>query len=204
MINPGFYLPGAGVDGSIHAGLEKLVSMYLNRDWSRGGSLMRIDRLLVDMGYKPGLVASVKQKAGGAAMMLAKGVGIRASRKSIAEYARRPGETIGHYWYVPNVRKTGQFQHVLVDVNPDVHREKRFVQDGLATADGDRGCISLFGKNGKGDSTGAGQARNDVRQHELIAEHIARSERWVEVIGPGGVVREWTPWPTRPDNPCPA
>jgi hypothetical protein len=80
------------VDGSIHAGLEQLVSAYLNRDWSRGGSLMRIDRLLVDMGYKAGIVADVKQKAGGAVMMLAKGVGLRASRKPIAEYARRPGE----------------------------------------------------------------------------------------------------------------
>jgi len=174
--------PGAGTDGAIHAGLEQLVSAYLNRDWSRGGSLMRIDRLLVDMGYKPGIVAAVKQKAGGSVMMLAKGIGIRASRKPIAEYARRPGETIGHYWYIPNVRKTGQFQHVLVDVN----YWKRFVQEGLATAAGDRGCISLFG--------------NDGRHHELIAEHVARSEKWVEVIGPGGVVREWSPWPTRPDN----
>ena len=167
--------PGAGVDGAIQAGLEQLVSAYLGRDWSRGGSLMRIDRLLVDMGYKPGIVADVKQKAGGAAMMLAKGVGIRASRKPIAEYARRPGETIGHYWYIPNVRKTGQFPHVLVDVN----YWKRFVHEGLATAAGDRGCISLFGKDG--------------RQHELFAEHVARSEKWVEVIGPGGVVREWSP-----------
>jgi hypothetical protein len=184
--------PGAGVDGAIHAGLEQLVSAYLNRDWSRGGSplggargLMRIDRLLVDMGYKPGIVADVKHKAGGAVMMLSKGVGIRASRKPIAEYARRPGETIGHYWYIPNVRKTGQFAHVLVDVN----YWKRFVHEGLMTAAGDRGCISLFGKDG-----------NDVHHHELIAEHVARSEKWVEVIGPGGVVREWSPWPTRPDN----
>jgi len=174
--------PRAGTDGAIHAGLEQLVSAYLNRDWSRGGSLMRIDRLLVDMGYKPGIVADVKQKAGGAVMMLAKGVGLRASRKPIAEYARRPGETIGYYWYIPNVRKTGQFQHVLVDVN----YWKRFVHEGFSTAAGDRGSISLFG--------------NDGRHHELIAEHIARSEKWVEVIGPGGVVREWTPWPTRPDN----
>ena len=174
--------PGAGVDGSIHAGLEHLVLAYMNRDWNRGGSLMRIDRLLVDMGYKPGIVASVKQKAGGSAMMLAKGIGIRASRKPIAEYARRPGETIGHYWYIPNVHKTGQFQHVLVDVN----YWKRFVHEGFSTAAGDRGSISLFGSDG--------------RQHELIAEHVARSEKWVEVIGPGGVVREWTPWPTRPDN----
>jgi len=174
--------PRAGTDGAIHAGLEQLVSAYLNRDWSRGGSLMRIDRLLVDMGYKPGIVADVKQKAGGAVMMLAKGVGLRASRKPIAEYARRPGETIGYYWYIPNVRKTGQFPHVLVDVN----YWKRFVHEGFLTAAGDRGCISLFGSDG--------------RHHELIAEHVARSEKWVEVIGPGGVVREWTPWPTRPDN----
>ncbi|MBM4018447.1 MAG: hypothetical protein FJ288_09010 [Planctomycetes bacterium] len=174
--------PGAGVDGAIQAGLEHLVSTYLAKDWSRGGSLMKIDRLLVDMGYKPGIVADVKRKAGGAVMMLAKGVGIRASRKAIAEYAKKPGETIGHYWYVPNVRRTGQFPHVLVDVN----YWKRFVHEGLATAAGDRGCISLFGK--------------DSRQHELIAEHLARSEKWVDVTGPGGTVREWSPLPTRPDN----
>ena len=176
--------PGAGPDGAIHAGLQQLVSAYLGRDWSRGGSLMRIDRLLVDMGYKPGIVADVKQKVGGAVMMLAKGIGIRASRKPIAEYARRPGETLGHYWYIPNVRKTGQFPHVLVDVN----YWKQFVHEGFSTAAGDRGSISLFGKD------------SDSRHHELIAEHIARSEKWVEVIGPGGVVREWSAWPTRPDN----
>jgi len=177
--------PGAGVDGAIQTGLEQLVAAYLGRDWNRGGSRMRIDRLLVDMGYKAGIVASVKQKAGGAVMMLAKGIGIRASRKPIAEYARRPGETIGHYWYIPNVRKTGQFPHVLVDVN----YWKRFVHEGLATTAGDRGSLSLFGLTGK-----------DARQHELFAEHVARSEKWVEVIGPGGVVREWSPLPTRPDN----
>jgi hypothetical protein len=38
------------------------------------------------------------------------------------------------------------------------------------------------------------------RQHELFAEHVARSEKWVEVTGPGGTVREWSPLPTRPDN----
>ncbi len=174
--------PGAGVDGAIHAGLEQLVSTYLSREWNRSGGLMKIDRLLVDMGYKPGIVADVKRKVGGSAMMLAKGVGIRASRKPVAEYARKPGETIGHYWYTPSVRKTGQFQHVLVDVN----YWKRFVHEALMTAAGDRGCLSLFGK--------------DERAHELLAEHVARSEKWVEVTGPGGAVREWSLLPTRPDN----
>ena len=57
--------PGAGPDGAIQAGLEKLVSSYLATDFRRGTGLMRIDRLLVDMGYKPGIVAAVKHKAGG-------------------------------------------------------------------------------------------------------------------------------------------
>jgi hypothetical protein len=144
--------------------------------------LAKIDRLLADMGYKPGIVADVKRKAGGGVMMLSKGIGIRASRKPIAEYVRRPGEILGHHWYVPNVRKTGQFAHVLVDVN----YWKRFIHEGLATAAGDRGSISLFG--------------SDAREHALFADHVARSEKWVDLTGPGGTVREWSLLPTRPDN----
>jgi phage terminase large subunit GpA-like protein len=175
--------PGAGVAGAIQAGLERLVSEHLGRDWKRaGGGLMKIDRLLVDMGYKPGIVADVKRKVGGSATMLSKGIGIRAGRKPIAEYARRPGEVLGHYWYIPNVRRTGQFAHVLVDVN----HWKRFVHECLATAAGDRGCLSLFGKDG--------------RMHELLAEHVTRSERWTNLTGPYGTVREWSPLPSRPDN----
>ncbi len=174
--------PGAGVDGAIHAGMDKLISTYLSREWKRGDGLMKIDRLLVDMGYKPGIVADVKRKVGGTAMMPAKGVGIRASRKPLSTYTRHPGEVHGHFWYIPNVRRTGEFPHVLVDVN----YWKTFVHSGLLTAPGDRGCISLFG--------------NDGREHELFAEHVAHSETWVETTALGRVVHEWSPRPTRPDN----
>jgi len=81
----------------------------------------------------------------------------------------------------------------------DVNYWKRFVHEGLATAAGDRGCISIFGPP-------AGKAGKDARpatagrQHELSAEHVARSEKWVAVTGPGGTVREWSPLPARPDN----
>ena len=81
--------PGAGLDGAIQAGLEKLVSTYLSTDFRRGAGLMRIDRLLVDMGYKPGIVAAVKHKAGGTAMMLAKGMGIKAGSKPMSSFSRR-------------------------------------------------------------------------------------------------------------------
>ncbi|MCC7409971.1 MAG: phage terminase large subunit family protein [Phycisphaeraceae bacterium] len=174
--------PGTGADGAIHAGLEKLVSTYVGREWQRGDGLMKIDRLLVDMGYKPGIVADVKRKVGGSAMVLAKGVGVRASRKPLSTYTHHPGEVHGHFWYIPNVRKTGEYPHVLVDVN----YWKSFIHAGLATAEGDRGCISLFGHSGD--------------EHELFAEHVAHSETWVEVQGLGRVVHEWSPRPTRPDN----
>jgi len=173
--------PGKGVDGAIQAGLEEIVESLLAREFKRGKMLMRIERLLIDMGHKSHIGGEVRRLVGNSAVVLAKGVGIRASRKPIREYARRPGEVLGHYWYQPNVIRTGQFPHVLTDVN----YWKTFVTDGLATAAGDRGCISIFGK---------------PEQHRLLAEHLARSERSVEVTGPYGTVREWSPYPTKPDN----
>src|SRR5208283_3454445 len=77
----GGMFPGHGVDGAIHAGLENLVTEYLAKEWSRGGALMRLDRVLVDSGYKPAIVADVKRRAGGSVMMLSKGMGIRATRR---------------------------------------------------------------------------------------------------------------------------
>ena len=115
-------------------------------------------------------------------MMLSKGVGIRASRKPFAAYAHKPGEVLGNHWYVPNVRRTAQFPHVLVDTN----YWKSFIHSGLSTAMSDRGCISVYGTS--------------KTNHSLFAEHVARSERWVEVTGPYGTVREWSWLPTRPDN----
>ena len=172
---------GAGPDGAIQAGLEELVSTYLARDFSRGQGLLRIERLLVDMGYKPGIVAAVKHKCDGATMMLAKGLGIRAGSRPMSSYARRAGEVLGHFWYIPNVSKTAEFPHMAVDVN----YWKTFVQNGLATAAGDPGSIGLFGTPG---------------QHDLFAQHIAASETWVETVGHGRTLHEWTLKPSKPDN----
>jgi hypothetical protein len=175
--------PGMGTDGAIQAGLERLVSEFLAKDWKRtGGGLMKIDRLLVDSGFKPGLVAAVKHKVGGSPMMLSKGVGIKAGRKPMSSYARRPGEIHGHFWNIPNVSRTAEFPHVQVDVN----YWKTFVHSGLATAAGDRGSLSLFGRKPK--------------DHELFAEHVAHAEVWVETQGHGRVVHEWSQRPSRPDN----
>jgi hypothetical protein len=176
--------PAAGVDGAIQSGLEALVGKYLSHEWPRagGGGVLRVEKCLVDMGYKPGIVAAVKHKVGGAAMVLAKGVGIRAGGRPMSMYRRKPGEVHGHNWYFPNVRGTQEFPHVAVDVN----WWKTFVHGRLVVASGDPGALTLYGKS--------------ADQHGLFAAHVAGSETWTVTQGYGRYVQEWKLNPARPDN----
>ena len=107
--------------------------------------------------------------------MMAMGRGIQ------GHHIIRPGETMGHHWYVANVTKTAELPHVASDVN----YWKTFVHAALATAAGDPGSLTLFGQAG---------------EHELFAQHIAASETWTETQGHGRTVHEWSPLPHRPDN----
>ena len=72
----------SGADGAIHAGLEELVSQSLQREWPRaGGAVLRVGRLLVDMGYKPEVVAAVKHKAGGETIAMPDGKALTLYKK---------------------------------------------------------------------------------------------------------------------------
>ncbi len=175
---------GRSTDAAIRAGLEELVLSLTRRDWARsGGGTQRLDRLNVDMGYKAEIVEAVKHAVGGGeTIWLAKGVGLKAGHKPMAEYKRRPGELHGCHWYVPNVRGTREFRHVAVDVN----YWKTFVHAALAAPQGEHGGMSLFGSR--------------PADHELFAEHVANSETWVATSGRGRTVHEWTSKPGRPDN----
>ncbi|MBI5726046.1 MAG: phage terminase large subunit family protein [Planctomycetes bacterium] len=174
---------GAGVEGAIQAGLEELVGKYLEKSWQRaGGGVLRIEKMLVDMGYKPGIVANVKHKAGGAAMVLSKGMGIRAGGRPMTAYRRHPGEIHGHNWYFPNVSKSSEFAHVAFDAN----YWKSFLHARLSIAPGDAGALTLFGKTSG--------------EHSLFSHHIAGSETWTLTHGQGRDVQEWKPNPARPDN----
>ena len=55
-----------------------------------------------------------------------------------------------------------------------------------APAAGDRGAMTLFGRN--------------TEHHSLFAEHIADSETYVITEGLGRTVHEWRPKPSKPDN----
>jgi len=176
--------PGRGVDGTIQAGLADLVKMLLGQDWpvAGGGGVRRLDRLLIDGGYKPTVAAAVIHQMGGSAATLSKGVGITAGRKPIHAYQRKPGERHGHEWYFPQVRGTREFPHLLYDTN----FWKSFTATALATPPGDPGALTLFGEG--------------ARAHALFAEQVAGSEYWVETEGRGRTVREWKWRASRPDN----
>jgi len=179
----GDLMPGAGVEGAVQSGLEGLATDLLTREWQQNEGATRIDRLLIDSGYLPGVVANVCLKVPGAgSLMPSKGVGIRAGNKPMASYRRKPGERHGHHWYMPNVSRTTEIRHVQFDTN----YWKTFVHARLATTPGDRGCLTLFGKS--------------ANEHRLFAEHIAGSEVSTVTEGHGRVVREWALRPSRPDN----
>jgi len=178
----GTVFKGAGREGSIQAGLEKLAADLLGRQWKRtDGAALRMDRLLIDSGYLPGVCNAVVVKLG-AALLLSKGMGLRAGNKPMIAYQRRPGEVHGHNWYVPNVSKSSEFRHVAFDAN----FWKSFTHARLATAPGDRGSLALFG--------------SAPEYHRLFAEHVADSEFYTVTEGHGRTVQEWRIKPQRPDN----
>lgn len=177
----GQLFPGAGVEGAVQAGLEQLLN-----NLSAGG--MRIERCLVDAGYLPGVVENVCMKMPIA--MPSKGVGIRAGQKPMSTYRRRRGERHGHHWYVPNVSRTNELRHVLIDTN----YWKTFIHARLAMPAGDRGALTLFGPAKSPAGTSASGT------HRLFADHIAASETYVRTEGHGRSVCEWTLKPSKPDN----
>jgi len=183
----GTVFPGTGVEGAVHAGLEQLVGELVSRQWqvAGDGGAMGIDRLLIDAGFLPGVVEGGCHKAPGNVAMPSKGIGIRAGNRPMSAYRRKPGERHGHHWYVPNVSRTSELRHVLIDTN----YWKSFIHGRFATAPGDRGALTLFGTPGSG-----------AAQHRLLADHVAASETWTRTEGHGRLVQEWAARPSKPDN----
>ena len=179
---------GAGIEGAVQAGLMELLPKLLSTQWpiAGGGGVAQIERCLVDAGYLPGVIenACLQLPGGSGVVMPSKGVGIRAGQKPMSTYRRKRGERHGHHWYVPNVSRTSELRHVMIDTN----FWKSFLHARLATSPGDRGAMTIFGKaSAKGE-------------HRLLADHVAGAETFVRTEGHGRSVCEWSIKPSKPDN----
>jgi len=177
--------PGAGLEGAIYAGLEKLTGEYLTRRWRRDdGAEMRIERCLIDANWGQStdvVYQFCRQSAHAGLIMPSHGRYVGASSIPFSEYKRKTGERVGHHWRIPNVQGRRQVRHVVIDTN----YWKSFVHARLAVAMGDPGSLSLFGRK--------------PAEHQLLAEHLTAEYR-VKTEARGRVVDEWKIRAGGPDN----
>ena len=173
------------LEGWIYAGLDRLTSDLLGRQWLReDGTEFKISRCLIDANW--GLSTEVvyqfcRQSQHAAVLTPSHGRYIGASSQPFSEYTRKPGERIGDQWRIPVVTKKRTVRHVLYDTN----YWKSFIHSRLNAAIGDPGCLTLYG--------------HKPDEHRLLAEHILAEFR-VRTEGRGRTVDEWKQRPEKPDN----
>ena len=177
--------PGAGLEGSMYAGLERLIDACLTKRWRRDdGAELRIERGLIDANWGQStdvVYQFCRQSAHAGAILPSHGRYVGASSVPFSEYRRKKGERVGHHWRIPNVQGRRQVRHALIDTN----YWKSFVHARLAVAMGDPGCLSLFGRR--------------PEDHQLFAEHLTAEYR-VRTEARGRVVDEWKLRAGAPDN----
>jgi hypothetical protein len=176
---------GAGLEGSIYAGLETLTGKLLAREWQRDdGAMLKVGRCLIDANWGTStdvVYQFCRQSAHAAVLFPSHGRYVGASSTPFAEYKKKRGDRVGHNWRIPNVRGKRAIRHVLYDTN----YWKSFIHARLAVPMGDRGCLSLYGR--------------DPVAHQLFAEHLTAEYR-VKTEGRGRVVDEWKLRPDAHDN----
>jgi len=178
-------IPGAGMEGQIYGGLEKLVAERLGRVYRReDGAEMRIDRCLVDANWGQStdvVYQFCRQSAFANVLLPSHGKFVGASGIPFHEYKRKRGDRVGLHWRIPNTIGKRQVRHILIDTN----YWKTFTHARLRVAMGDPGCLSLFG--------------HDAATHRMLADHLT-AEYCVSTVAQGRTVDEWKLRPTRPDN----
>jgi hypothetical protein len=176
---------GTGLEGSIYAGLESLTKECLRREWRRDdGALMRIERCLIDANWGTStdiVYQFCRQSEFAATLLPSHGRFVGAASVPFQEYKRKRGDRVGHNWRIPNVQGKRAIRHAIFDSN----YWKSFIHARLSVPMGDRGCLSLFGR--------------DPQTHRLIAEHLTAEYR-VKTEGRGRVVDEWKSRPEALDN----
>ena len=177
--------PKSGLEGQIYSALtalfeEKMAQTYLRED----GAEMRIERAMIDANWGMStdtVYQFCRQSVYSGVVMPGHGRFIGASSKPLSAYRRKPGERVGFNWMMPNVAGKRAVRHVIFDTN----FWKSFVHSRLSVAMGDRGNLSLFGRN--------------PLIHQMFAEHLTAEYR-VKVEALGRVVDEWKIRPERGDN----
>ena len=175
----------SGLEGCIYQGLKTLTDSMLGREWTReDGATMKIEQALVDAnwGASTDVVYQFCRESPHAGVILpSHGRYIGASSKPMNEHRRQPGERIGQNWMMPSVTRKRAVRHVVYDTN----FWKSFIAARWLVGMGDRGCLSIWGRQ--------------PERHICYAEHLCAEYR-VPTEGRGRKVDEWKLRPESHDN----
>jgi len=159
----GGLVKGAGLEGSVFAGLEQLTATLLGREWRReDGTPMRVDRCLIDAswGATTDVVYQFARQSDHAAVLLpSHGRYVGPTSRPFQEWAKKPGDRVGLNWRIPGGKGRRAVKHALYDTN----FWKTFVHSRFAQAMGDPGCLSLYGR--------------DPSKHRMLSEHLTAEFR---------------------------
>jgi hypothetical protein len=122
-----------------------------------------------------------RQSAHAAVLLPSHGRYVGASSRPFSEYRRQKGDRIGHNWRIPSVAGRRAIRHAVFDAN----YWKSFIHARMMVSMGDRGCLSLFGR--------------EPERHLLLAEHLTAEYR-VKTEGRGRTVDEWRLKPGLSEN----
>jgi len=168
--------PAMGFEAMLYASLDALTTDMLSREWAReDGAMLKIERCLIDSawGESTDTVYYFCRRSKFASLIIpSQGVGITAAKKPMTQYRKQPGDRIGLNWMIPNVRSKRVIRHVLYDTN----YWKSFVRQRILTAVGDRGAITVYGR--------------DPDRHRLLYDHWL-SEYSRKTAGAGRTLDEW-------------
>lgn len=177
--------PGTGQEAAIYAGLDALTKERLGCEYRRdGGAEMRISQCLIDANWGTStdvVYQFCRQNDFAVQLLPSHGRFVGASSKPFGEYRPEVGCRTGQNWRIPVMIGKRAIRHVIYDTN----FWKSFIHSRLSVPMGDKGCLSLFGR--------------DPSAHRLLADHLTAEYR-IKTSGRGRVVDEWKLRVGSPDN----
>ena len=178
--------PGSNADARLYSGLCALFADLKDRAFATaaeaadGLASRRIDRALVDSGWKPEIVENAIRAVDARLFLPAKGVAVQAKKSPMRSWPRKPGRIFG--WHLIDEKTAASALRLLL---VDVNYWKTKIHEAFGLTPAEAGSLSLYGA--------------DKDEHRLFAEHMAaETARLVESAS--NRVVEWSANINRPDN----
>lgn len=181
-----FEFPGQNADGRLFSGLVALFRLLMEQQYhtaneaGSGQETRRIDRVLVDIGWKPEVVERAIRAVDARLFIPCKGVAVGAAKSPMRVWPKKPGRVFGFH-LIDEKTTRSSLRSFLVDVN----FWKTTVHEAFALTPGEQGSASLYGKSSA--------------THRMFSEHLAAETAKLVECAANKVV-EWSPNVNRPDN----